>query len=296
MSIPRATVVVIVLDGERFLDEAIESVVSQSMVDWELFIVDDGSRDRTAEIAERHAGRDSRIGLLAHPRRANRGMSASRNLGLRAARGEYVVFLDHDDAFEPEKLERLATLLEATSDAMAAVGPNLRWRSWSGAAGDCDLVQDLGVEPGLLAPPGLIPKFLSRPDATPLGPMVRRKAALELGGYDEAFRSMYEDQAFLSRLMLRMPVVATGELLHRYRLHEDSCVARAHRSGRRLAARRRFLHWLRGEARQVSDELASQLAPVIELELEATRGWALRLAQRTMINLAARIRGSGPRT
>lgn len=244
--VPRVGVVIIVLDGERFLAEAIESVLAQTIEDWELVVVDDGSRDATPRIVERFAGRDARIRGIAHPNRRNLGMSASRNAGVAATRADRIVFLDHDDLFEPRKLEVLDARLDAHPEAMAAFGPNLRWRSW-GRSGAADAVQELGAAPGVLAPPGTLPIFLGRSDATPLGPMLRREAFESVGGYDPAFRGMHEDQAFFARLMLRHPIVVCDEVLHRYRMHEDSCVAEAHRTGRALAARRWYLSWLEGE-------------------------------------------------
>ncbi len=243
---PQVGVVIIVLDGGRFLAEAIESVRAQTIADWELVVVDDGSTDATAEIVERFVARDARIRGIAHPDRRNLGMSASRNAGVAATSADRIVFLDHDDLLEPRKLEVLGERLDAHPEAMAAVGPNLRWRSWD-RSGAADEVQDLGAGPGVLPPPGTLPHFIARSDATPLGPMLRRAAFESVGGYDPAFRGMHEDQAFFARFMLRHPIVVCGEVLHRYRMHEDSCVARSHRTGAALASRRRYLEWLGGE-------------------------------------------------
>ncbi len=246
-SAPRFAVVLIVLDGERFLAEAIDSVLAQSVEDWELVVVDDGSRDATPKIIAEYESRDPRVRGIAHADRRNLGMSASRNAGVAATCAARVVLLDHDDAFEPRKLEVLGALLDERPEAMAAFGPNLRWRSWRPGSDEVDLVQDLGAASGMLPPPGTLPVFLTRSDATPLGPMLRREAFESVGGYDPAFRGMHEDQAFFARLMLRHPIALCDEVLHRYRMHEDSCVAAAHRSGTALAARRRYLDWLEEE-------------------------------------------------
>ena len=93
----RVSAIVIFLNEERFLAEAIASVRAQTFRDWELILVDDGSSDGSAGIARAAAEEDPRIRVLAHPGGANRGMSASRNLGLSDARGEFVAFLDGDD-------------------------------------------------------------------------------------------------------------------------------------------------------------------------------------------------------
>jgi glycosyltransferase involved in cell wall biosynthesis len=242
---PRFAVVLIVRDGERFIAEAIESVRRQSVQAWELVVVDDGSRDRTVAIVDELVSVDSRIRRVAHPGGGNRGMSASRNLGVAATRAPLVTFLDHDDHLEARKLEVLGRSIDAAPTAVAVVAPNLRWRSW--APGGVDSVQDLGAPPGLLDPPGTLPLFVARSERTPLGSIFRRSAFDAVGGCETAFRAMYEDQALLAKVMLRFPVVVATEVLHRYRLHERSCVAEAHRRGVATAARRRYFRWLAGE-------------------------------------------------
>lgn len=292
MSTPRCSVVLIVHNGERFLAEAIESVQAQSITQWELLVVDDGSTDSTRRIAESFASRDERIRRHEHPGGVNRGMSATRNLGLREARGDMVAFLDHDDRFEPAKLETMLGLLEAHPEAAAAVGPNLRWHSWQERSGSGDVVQSFGETPsGVIAPPGLLPAFLARSEATPLGLVVRRHVALAIGGFEESFRGMYEDQVFLARLMLRHPIVVTDAVLHRYRMHEASCVAATRRSGRDLAARRRYLDWLGRDLDSLGVPASDPLRSLIRGQRLATRDWWLRRLRRSAINLAEALRG-----
>ena len=132
---PRVSAVVIFLNEERFLGEAIASVRSQSLDGWELLLVDDGSTDASAALArEAAASEPERIRYLEHPGHANRGMSASRNLGLAATRGEFVAFLDADDVWLPERLERAVALLDAHPEAEMVYGRTQYWRSWSGRA------------------------------------------------------------------------------------------------------------------------------------------------------------------
>src|SRR5437773_8185120 len=94
---PAVSVVVIFKDAGGFLAEAIASVLAQTFRDWELLLVDDGSTDTSSATARREAELDAgRVRYLDHPGHANRGMSATRNLGLAHARGEFVAFLDAD--------------------------------------------------------------------------------------------------------------------------------------------------------------------------------------------------------
>ena len=112
--IPEPTVSIITPahDAERFLDETIRSVVAQTFPRWEMIVVDDGSRDRTSEIAERWAGSDPRIRLVRQSPRT--GAGAARNRALDAARGRYVAFLDSDDLWRPEKLEVQVAFMRET--------------------------------------------------------------------------------------------------------------------------------------------------------------------------------------
>ncbi|MDJ0799822.1 MAG: glycosyltransferase family 2 protein, partial [Calothrix sp. MO_167.B12] len=86
--------------GEQFFIEAIESVFAQTYENWELLLVDDGSTDGSTEIALRYAQKyPEKVRYLEHKEHQNRGMSATRNLGIRHAKGEYITFLDADDVW-----------------------------------------------------------------------------------------------------------------------------------------------------------------------------------------------------
>jgi glycosyltransferase involved in cell wall biosynthesis len=106
---PRVTVVMPVYNRERFVDEAIASVIAQDCADFELLIVDDGSTDRTPEILRAWAQRDPRIAVLTSPR--NQGNAAARNLGLAQARAPYVAAFDSDDIMMPRRLAAQAAVL-----------------------------------------------------------------------------------------------------------------------------------------------------------------------------------------
>ena len=121
---PVVSVVTIFLDAERFLDEAVESILAQTFPDWELLLVDDGSTDRSATIAKEWAGRHpDRVRYLTHPGGANRGMSASRNLGIAHARGGLVAFLDADDVWLPGKLAAQVQLAADHPEVAMVCGP-----------------------------------------------------------------------------------------------------------------------------------------------------------------------------
>jgi glycosyltransferase involved in cell wall biosynthesis len=248
MTRPLVSVVLIYLNPGRFLEEAIGSVEAQTLPDWELLLVDDGSTDEGPAIARAHARRrPDRIRCLEHPGHANLGMSASRNAGIADAAGAAITFLDADDVLKPEALATLVALLESEPRAAMAYGPIEYWYSWSGeAARRPDFVQRLGVPANaLLLPPALLLRFLGRRAAAPSGMVIRSHVLRELGGFEPAFPGLYEDQAFCAKLCLDHAVRTTDRCVYRYRQHAGSSSARADRSGVYDAGRRAFLEWFR---------------------------------------------------
>jgi glycosyltransferase involved in cell wall biosynthesis len=253
--LPLVSVIIPFFNGARFLRESVASVRSQSYPRWELLLVDDGSTDgSSAMAAEMAAGDLARIRVLEHPGHRNRGVPATRNLGLLHARGEYVAFLDVDDVWFPSKLDRQVTLMERHPEAQIGFGRPLYWRSWNTEAGDNepDTMPPLAIPPHQVVEP---PKMLEI--AYPLGSgdapcpsdiIARRLFVLRIGGFEEEFVGMYqlfEDQAFLAKAYVAGGVVACDECLTRYRIREDSCVTSTRRSGKAIRARRYYLNWLR---------------------------------------------------
>ena len=104
LSLPVVSIVLPVYNGGKFLQKAIDSVLSQSMSEWELLIVDDGSKDDTAAICDVNCKKDVRITVFHQP---NGGVNAARAKGIDNARGEYLTFLDADDALAPDALEQM---------------------------------------------------------------------------------------------------------------------------------------------------------------------------------------------
>ena len=91
-------------NGEKYLCNAVDSVLAQTYVDWELLIIDDASTDKSVAIAEEYCARDSRIKLL-HTECSTGKPATTRNVGIKAAEGRFIAFLDCDDQWLPGKLE-----------------------------------------------------------------------------------------------------------------------------------------------------------------------------------------------
>ena len=111
------SVIIPAYNCERFLAEAVESVLAQTHGDVEAIVVEDGSQDGTLEVARRFEA-DARCRVFTHEGGVNRGVSLTRKLGIRRSKGEYIAFLDADDVFEPE---RIALQLEAMARHPKAV-------------------------------------------------------------------------------------------------------------------------------------------------------------------------------
>lgn len=90
-------------NGAKYIGETIDSVISQTYPDWEMIIVDDGSKDNSAQIVREYAEKDSRITLV---QQENAGSAAARNNGIRRAEGQYIALLDADDLWHPDFLEK----------------------------------------------------------------------------------------------------------------------------------------------------------------------------------------------
>ena len=220
------SIVMIFFNEERFIQEAIDSVFAQTYEDWELLLVDDGSTDDSKRIAQSLATQyPKKVRYLEHEGHRNRGMSASRNLGIAHAKGEYIAFLDADDVWLPDKLEQQNALLEKEHEAALVCGHTQWWYGWTGNPADIrrDFVQQLDVPlDTLVQPPALLVQFLQNEWAVFHDILVRRESLEAVGGYEESFRGIYqayEDQALQSKLCLDLPAFVSDACWCRYRQH-----------------------------------------------------------------------------
>jgi glycosyltransferase involved in cell wall biosynthesis len=262
---PLVSTIMIFLDAERFLDEAIESVLAQTYEEWELLLVNDGSTDQSRSIALRYVDKHpDKIRYLEHAGRQNRGMSASRNLGIANAKGAYVAFLDADDEWLPNKLEHQVAVLESQPGTAMVYGPTQWWYSWTRNPEDRlrDYIHELGVQPNtLFYPPTLLARFLRRPEISPCtcSALMRRTIVEQVGGFEEMFQGLYEDQAFFAKLCLSAPVFVSPVCSARYRQHPNSNCSVTLETGEHVAARSAFLRWLAGYIRNQNVALSRRL-------------------------------------
>lgn len=293
---PLISVVMNFLNRESFIAEAIDSVLTQTCVDWELVLVDDGSSDGSTAIAKDYAARFARkIRYVDHTGHANLGASASRNKGAAIAKGTFLAFLDSDDVWMPRKLEEQAALLAAHRDAVLVCGAILYWHSWDGASVGDRAVLTAGIADRLMGPPEVALRAypLGRSSGAGVDFMVLRSVFKALGGFEEAFPGMFDDQSFLLKVFTEHTVYISSKVWLKYRQHPDSCSEAVHTDGSYEWVRRRFLDWF-------ADYLAShELDPRLAKALARARRPPSRLATLTRRVVKGVIRrivppGDGP--
>ena len=250
---PEISVLMTVYNTAGYLAEAIDSILAQRTTRaWELSIVDDGSSDGCLEIAQAYAAaHPERIHLLRHRGGGNRGISASRNLALRHAQGELLAFLDSDDVWLPHHLETLDAAMQACPEADMVYGSAERWVDFS-LAFDEDFARSSewgrnylppliprGEAAGLLPRGQLLSWFQADESLVPCicSVMVRTAAARAVGGFCNAFRGLYDDQAFHARMSLQRNVLRAGPMRRAVSAARPLLLRRGPGAGRSAAQR-----------------------------------------------------------
>lgn len=115
-----------VYNGALFLDRSIKSVLAQTYQHWELILIDDSSDDNSVEVIKKYET-DDRIKLLKND--SNLGIPATRNIGIRQSKGEYVALLDQDDEWTPDKLETQVEILDKSDETFGLCYSNVKFQS-----------------------------------------------------------------------------------------------------------------------------------------------------------------------
>ena len=196
---PIISVVIPCYNQGKYLGEAIESVICQTLSDWEIIVVNDGSADNTKSVVETYMNKDSRIHYIYQN---NGGLPKARNAGISIANGDYILCLDSDDKIEKTYLEKAVTFLIKHPE-YSLFYCNVRY---FGARNGVHCVNYKDYKRQLI-------------DNSVVGPSVYRRTDWErIGGYDESFRKGCEDWEFWIRLLYPdKKVYKTEECLHYYR-------------------------------------------------------------------------------
>lgn len=266
MNIPKVTVIIVFLNEETYLAEAIDSVFRQTWQDWELLLVDDGSTDRSTEIAGGFQMRfPERVKYFEHGGHVNRGISISRNLGISHARGEYIAFLDADDIWISSKLEQQVTILDRDPDLAMTFG-RLRYFTSEPDLPIPEGVAPLRVPSGVLHPPVVFTQSLIG-DAgmlwTPGTILFRKRILIAAGSFETDFPGAGEDAIVWLKINLHFPIYASDECLLLYRRHSRATGIQDWRNGRSAAGWALVMKWVYQYTQQQPAAVRQWAIPIV---------------------------------
>ncbi|MDQ3063471.1 MAG: glycosyltransferase [Acidobacteriota bacterium] len=205
---PKVTVIIPAYNAEKFIEQTINSVLAQTFQDFEIIVIDDGSKDKTAEIINSYGF------LVRCIQTTNGGVSRARNLGIDNALGEYIAFLDSDDLWEPTKLEKQVALLDENPNiglcftALERVDRNLKLIGKTEAQNYPDFCEAL-----------LLYSCVVTGSCSSV--MLRTEIAKQTGGFDTNFTN-HEDWEYWLQLSLITEFAPISEYLVKYRTVEGS--------------------------------------------------------------------------
>ena len=255
-------IVVPAYNAEKYLGRTIESVLTQTYRDWRLVIVDDGSRDGTAQVAQWYCERDARMRLV---QQVNGGVAAARNRGFAESDpdAQYVTFLDADDLWEPDMLQILTQQLDENDTLIAAYGTSCY------IDGNDNLIRPgehedwsrhrYGIDHGRLREwPADAPttfEVLAYYNCIPVSGIVMRMEAKRVAGDFDPACVPNEDWDMWLRLSLQGKIGFMDRVVYRYRRHEANASASEERMQRaEVAVRTKMLDFsgLNPEQRRIA--------------------------------------------
>jgi len=207
---PAISVVMAVRDGERFLDESILSIRQQTFRDFELIIIDDGSKDTTPMILSTHAAQDARIRIFSQE---SKGLIDALHLGFSKALGKYIARMDADDVARPERLERQIGFL-TSNPRVVVVGSSVQ------------TVDALSQGLRVIRPPSdpdTVRRQMRENGCVVFHPtvLIRRDVLEQAKGFRKAYRHA-EDYDLWLRILEQFDIANIDEVLLLYRRHESS--------------------------------------------------------------------------
>jgi glycosyltransferase involved in cell wall biosynthesis len=214
-AIPLVSVIIPAYNAAATLQATLESVAAQDYTNFEVVVVNDGSKDATGDIADKFAASDSRFRIL---HKTNGGVAAARNLAIAETRGDFIATLDADDLWRADKLSAQVAAFQAGGPEVGMV------YTWT-------VLIDTSDRPIRTYTPRLSGHVLSRLCAANIinngsTPMFRRQAILEAGGYDPTLRAVHaegcEDWKLYSRVAAKYEVRVIQDFLTFYRIHAYS--------------------------------------------------------------------------
>ena len=212
---PPVSVVVPTYNRGPAIAPTLDSVLAQTTRPLEIVVVDDGSTDGTGQWVQKHYADQPLVRVIAQP---NGGVAAARNQGLQEARGEFIAFLDHDDRWHPEKLQKQLEVMQARPEV------GVVYCLWQQVAENGELIpghDELKDDPDWMLPRGAIFNVLIKRNflISMSVPLVRTALAREVGGFDPATVPC-DDYDLWLRLSRRTEFAYVREVLVFYQYHQ----------------------------------------------------------------------------
>jgi glycosyltransferase involved in cell wall biosynthesis len=232
MGLSGVSIIVPIYNGEKYLDETVQSVLYQTYKNWELLLIDDGSVDNSSQIARNYSySYPDKIRYMEHPGHVNRGQFATRIFGASHARENIIALLDQDDVWEVNYLENhLKRWDEINSQNVAlSYGPSLYW-FFDDPSGEKDYVQPVPFNQQKVYKPGeLLDSFFSTRYANtpcPSAALVRREIFKNVSKFERSAKGNHcEDQYLWWYIAARYSIAVHIEPWVRYRQHSASALA-----------------------------------------------------------------------
>jgi glycosyltransferase involved in cell wall biosynthesis len=245
--VPTFSVILPAYNAEPFIRQTLASILAQTWTDFEVILIDDGSRDRTAEIAE---SMDPRIRVFRQP---NGGIANARNAAIAQARGEWLAFMDHDDLWHPDKLAAQAKLLESKPECGIVYGAFLRWDP-----ANPPHFPDAVLDPGRIAEDlsGFILHRMVETNWVLLSTAVIRRSVFDQVGMFDPTMPPADDWDFVIRACERYPFVKMAQAVTLYRVHANQTSLKLTPVNIEFVLRKqalRRLHAAGGQPRSVRD-------------------------------------------
>lgn len=201
----KISVIMAAYNTERYIEQAIKSILKQSFNDFEIIVVDDASTDKTAEVIAKLAKEDSRIKLIRNKK--NLGLTKNLNIALKKAKGEYIARMDADDVALPQRFAKQVTFLDKHKE-IALVG------TWA------DIINNKNKRVGEIKyatnDAQIRKNLIGRSQFIHPSVMFRKSVIKKVGLYDESFRSA-QDYEYFPRMMTKFKAANMPEKLMRYR-------------------------------------------------------------------------------
>lgn len=200
------SIVLPVYNGEKYLRESIESVISQTYTNWELLILDDCSADKTASIAKEYADKDNRVKYFLNEK--NLRLPRNLNKGFALAKGDYLTWTSDDNRYKPEALEKMVNILESDEEIQFVYA-------------SCRIIDEDGKEIEFFMTDNMGNKKIV--GINPVGAcfLYTREVYKTIGDYNHEL-ILVEDFDYWQRVFARFKAVAINEILYYYRSHSGN--------------------------------------------------------------------------